>query len=245
MISRAIKVLAEILTETLSDNLGKPIEVYKTEQNQMQQDAFVITDKMITMVDFSGSMVGFLALSLDEKTAANFLDIEELPTDPEELISCRSDYQDLLQEVLNSCSGEAMEILRKQFPIITVMAPKVVYGTISFPKALYYHQKLFTNLGDFEFYIYLDSMELDINRLLNTIKEQENKLQSINRKLETSLERERAAHQEKISLFQIFHDDMAIPMKELVAILENSSLEKWNAHQNREAAIRASLMSRF
>ncbi len=127
---------------------------------------------MIALIDFVGSTVGFLAVSLDEETIARAIGVEDLP--PEDQRSAlRAQYEGLMKEVLNSVSGDCVELLQDEYYTITILPPKVIYGVVSFPKNACLTRCVSTSIGTFYFTVSTDSMELELNRLVERIKNSE------------------------------------------------------------------------
>ena len=72
-----LETLSTGYLQAINDMCGLSLSVKKFSDNEM--DTFHSPMKMITMLDFSGSIMGFFAVAVKEETAARIFDIDELP----------------------------------------------------------------------------------------------------------------------------------------------------------------------
>ena len=175
------------------------------ESEEYQQTTFSAPGRMIGMLDFTGSVVGFLAISVEEQTIANALDMGELPPE-DERDALRTEYEGFLLEVLNSVSGDCLTILSDQDHSITILTPKLIYGVVSYPKVASLTRRIATSIGTFYFTVSIDTMQLEVNRTTRRLKASEEEL--INSKLElerTALELRKALQAPSEAI--IIHDD--------------------------------------
>ena len=163
---------------------------------------------MIGMLDFTGSVVGFLAISVEEQTIANALGMGELPPE-DERDALRPEYEGFLLEVLNSVSGDCLTVLSDQEHSITILTPKLIYGVVSYPKVASLTRRIATSIGTFYFTVSIDTMQLEVNRTTRRLKVSEEEL--INSKLElerTALELRKALQAPSEAI--IIHDDGSV-----------------------------------
>lgn len=155
-------------------------------REEYQQETFSAPGRMIGILDFTGSIVGFFAVSLDEQTIANALGMGELPSE-DERGELRKEYESFLKEVLNSVSGDCLSLLQDEYSTITVLAPKVIYGSVCYPKIACLTRHVCTSIGSLYFTVSIDTMQLEVNRLTERLRGSEQEL------LISKLELERTA----------------------------------------------------
>ncbi len=145
--------------------LGLKIE--NKAQREYETSSFSPPTNMTTMLDFRGSMIGFLALSCDETYVASMLEMGELPEDKEELLEARQELSEVMSEIINTVAGKLVETMREDIPIITILTPKIYFTNgMFFPKVPSHHLEVTTNLGKVTFSVCINSMQQDILRLL-------------------------------------------------------------------------------
>jgi len=131
--------------------------------------------EMITFLDFSGSIIGFLAVAVDEQLAADILEMGELPAESDRA-GLRAAYGEFFKEVVNNAHSDCLSLLQKEYTVLSIMAPKVIYGTVSYPKVRCYVRHMQTDIGTFSFYVSIDEMKLDVNRLREHLEKSKKRL---------------------------------------------------------------------
>jgi signal transduction histidine kinase/CheY-like chemotaxis protein len=135
------------------------------------QPTFNTPGRMICLLDFTGGRAGFLAVSLEEATAARLLGAD--PGSREELVAMRPDYEGLVKEALNSVSGACVEHLQDEYETISILPPKVIYGTVSFPRVSCLARAMDTSVGKLFFTVSQDTMVLETSRLIGRLQSAE------------------------------------------------------------------------
>ena len=93
-------------------------------------------EPMAAIVDFTGTKTGNFMIAADERTLASILSLDDLPAIDEREAE-REEYQGLLTEALNVAAGECLNLLQTaEDSLVTMYAPKVVYGTLRFPQVI-------------------------------------------------------------------------------------------------------------
>lgn len=164
--SSILNLFAERFVLCTKRILGISIEIL--EKKEYETSSFSPTTNMTTMLDFRGTMLGFLALSCDESSIAKVLELNEEYENDEEMQESRTEISDVMSEIINTVAGKLVETMREEVPIITILTPKIFFSSgMFFPKIPNYHLDVKTNLGDITFTICMDSMQQDILRLLD------------------------------------------------------------------------------
>lgn len=122
---------------------------------------------MIVQLDYTGSSVGFISVCVDQA----FSDGEGDAT------------SGLLKEVLNTCSGQMLDILKPVCPVITLLSPKVIMGKVDYPAVNCLSQTLVTSAGRLYFSVAIDQRSLDIEILLKETQEMSRKLEKTRKDL--------------------------------------------------------------
>ncbi|MCH7490190.1 MAG: PAS domain S-box protein [Gemmatimonadetes bacterium] len=199
-------ILGRLATDYLDAIAGMTgVTAEPEESEEYRQTTFSSPGHMIAMLDFTGSVVGFLAVSVEEQTIANALGMGELPPE-DERDALRTEYEGFLLEVLNSVSGDCLTVLRDEDHSITILTPKLIYGVVSYPKVASLTRRIATSIGTFYFTVTIDTMQLEVNRMTRRLKASEEEL--INSKLElerTALELRKALQAPSEAI--IIHDD--------------------------------------
>jgi signal transduction histidine kinase/CheY-like chemotaxis protein len=135
------------------------------------QRAFNTPGRMICILDFTGGRAGFLAVSLEESTAARLLGAS--PIMHEELMALRPEYEGLMKEALNSVSGACVAHMQDEYESVSILPPKVIYGTVSFPRVFCLSRAMDTSIGKLFFTVSQDTMVLETSRLISRLQSAE------------------------------------------------------------------------
>jgi len=162
--------------QAINDMSGLSLAIERYSDYELE--AFCCQMKMITILDFSGSIMGFCAVSFEEQMAANILGLGTLPSESER-DELRSEYGGFFKEILNSSSGDWFTLLQKDYPVLTILSPKIIYGTVVYPRTPCYIREVETEIGTFNFYFSIDMMKLDVNRLRERLLQSEIRLKEM------------------------------------------------------------------
>jgi two-component system sensor histidine kinase/response regulator len=135
------------------------------------QRTFNTPGRMICILDFTGGRAGFLAVSLEETTAAKLLGAS--PIMHEELMALRPEYEGLMKEALNSVSGACVAHMQDEYESVSILPPKVIYGTVSFPRVFCLSRAMDTSIGKLFFTVSQDTMVLETSRLISRLQSAE------------------------------------------------------------------------
>lgn len=119
------------------------------------------TNSVLVSVLFTGTVYGEYVLSFSPQVAAKLLGrefSESAVQDPE----FRAEVADMFRELLNMSVGECVTDLGEFFSNLTITAPRICFGSISFPRIAAGRIELATSAGAIECYLYIDRMRLDI-----------------------------------------------------------------------------------
>lgn len=161
--STALELLSTDVFQTISQMSG--VTIVEGKQREAIIESFCSPFKMITLVDFSGSILGFISIAITEQLAADIMQLGELPAPEEERNAIREECAGFFKEVLNSSSGSCLDFIQAKLPPLTITAPKVIFGSVSYPRVKCHIREVETNLGPFSFYLSIDQMKLEVNRL--------------------------------------------------------------------------------
>ena len=100
--------------QAINDMSGLSLAIERYSDYQLE--AFCCQMKMITILDFSGSIMGFCAVSFEEQMSANILGLGTLPSESERN-ELRLEYGGFFKEILNSSSGDWLTLLQKDYPV--------------------------------------------------------------------------------------------------------------------------------
>lgn len=154
--------LASQFPAAVTGMTGRPLAPVPREDRRLA--TFAPGAGMIGLLDFTGARAGFLAVSLDEETAARLLGAE--PACSEESLALKPDYEGLVKEALNSVSGSCVAAIQDEHNTISISAPKVIYGTVSFPQVSCLSRSVETTAGTLWFAASQDTMMLETTRLI-------------------------------------------------------------------------------
>jgi signal transduction histidine kinase len=107
-------------------------------------------------LDYTGSSVGFLSVSSDEQTFMSLVGED----------SWGGRGKSIVKGILNSASGELLDLLKKICPVVTLLSPKLIVGEVDYPFMSYLANEVVTECGTFFFVVAIDQRTLDIDVLL-------------------------------------------------------------------------------
>ena len=127
----------------------------------------------IVQLDYTGSSVGFLALSGNLKVLESMLNTPDWSRDG----------RGLLKEILNTASGHLLGLLKQVCPVITLLSPKIILGSVDYPKVSCLSRRIKISGGELYFAVVIDQRTLDIDIVLRDAIEVKERLQLTQRDL--------------------------------------------------------------
>lgn len=117
--------------------------------------------RFLVAVQYTGMVHGEYVLSMDESTAAGVIGWEEpLDSDNRELFE--ESITDAVSECLNMVVGESIPQLQEAFGRVTLTAPRVIFGSVRYPRFSTAKGTVSLALGEVECHLCLDTMRLDL-----------------------------------------------------------------------------------
>jgi len=118
----------------------------------------ILKDKVVVSIMFTGMVYGEYILAIDEAIAAKMVDpgLKVGTQESRELIT------ETFSEILNIIVGESIVEIANVFKKLTITAPKVIFGGITYPKVKAARVALDSGDGAMECFLYVDRMKLDI-----------------------------------------------------------------------------------
>lgn len=160
-----------------------------------KKETTIETEKeLLVSVFFTGTVFGEFIIAVDESTAIELLEIDDLYDENPE--AAREEVCDAMTELLNTIVGEAIVPIQGNFPKLTLIAPRVSFGSIRYPQVNSMKSVLTTDAGEIECHLFVDMMRLSVadsyHDVMNSLKEANNMLEQAN----ASLLEEIAVHRE-------------------------------------------------
>ena len=202
--------------QAINDMSGLSLAIKRYSDYQLE--AFCCQMKMITILDFSGSIMGFCAVSFEEQMAANILGLGTLPSESERN-ELRLEYGGFFKEILNSSSGDWLTLLQKDYPVLTILSPKIIYGSVVYPRTTCYIREVETEIGTFNFYFSVDMMKLDVNRLRERLTQSEIRLKRMLQKVRQAKDAE-AANKAKSEFLANMSHEIRTPLNAIIGMTE-------------------------
>lgn len=136
-----------------------------------------IHKEIVVQIHYSGSISGCYLMSLDYSTAKFLLEkLLGADVNRELLFS-------LLKEFLNVSVGEAFNVLLKEFPNLTFLAPAVFHSPIDLPEMTSQHAVLTCKDHYIDLYFCMDRMALQVNADLKKVISDKEQLEQLTKKL--------------------------------------------------------------
>jgi diguanylate cyclase (GGDEF)-like protein len=123
------------------------------------ESGFSPQDAMICTVDFCGVHAGFFALSCDPLAIRKHVTGEQLKSwDPADIT------EDMCRELLSMAAATVLPILGGKGAAISIFAPRVIYGTVSFPVVPCLRTQVEIGGIRIAFYLTVDEMRTEVSR---------------------------------------------------------------------------------
>ncbi|MCH7868131.1 MAG: response regulator [Myxococcales bacterium] len=160
------KALLVQLVQCISGMTGVDMGAVGTISSDVEQK---FTEPLATIIDFTGTKTGNLMVSTDEKTLASILSMDDLPAIHERKAE-RAEYEGLFAEAMNTAAGECLSLLQVgENSLVTMYAPKILYGTLRFPNVVLKTFALETHFGIFHATVSVDAMQPEFLRLTDEL----------------------------------------------------------------------------
>ena len=142
------------------------------ESSEFTTPSFCPEGNTIAYIDFVGSITGVVAIAADSKVFAQCFDI---PCEGD----IRNAIESPLKEVMNTVAGKCLSLMTKQYLAITMLTPRIISGSVSYPKIKCFCKTVATDYGDISFYYSVDTMKLEMVRALEKLEATESKTQEV------------------------------------------------------------------
>ena len=159
--------------KSLESIFGQDIQIFSEEKSFTKR--FDRKGELISLIDFSGSVIGYFAIGCNEKTALTLLQSKGEKLSNHET----QDFGEMLNEVINTIGGNLLPNLKKTYPLVTLTSPRWHVGSLQYPPNPCLQISLKTNFGEFFLCYGTDSMGLDVIDLLDTVQAQQSELKEI------------------------------------------------------------------
>lgn len=157
------------------------------DERVLEHNEFSVRADMITMIDFSGEVSGFAAVSVDATQLRRLLGDQEAKSTAEMA-------EDMMQELVNQSAQRALSIVRTDDGVISCCAPRTIYGRISIPDIPCVTRSYRDSKLGLSFCVALDRMESALMRMHRRVLDQEKALrEEVSRRRVAEQELERLA----------------------------------------------------
>lgn len=121
----------------------------------------ILSDKSVyASIMFTGTVYGEYILALDSKLASQM--VHSLKGDCAITSVTEKDISEGLSEFLNIMVGQSILSLTKRFEKLTIISPRIIFGTTRYPRVTTGSVVLSSDVGEIECILYIDQMKLDI-----------------------------------------------------------------------------------
>jgi len=83
-------------------------------------------------------------------------------------------FDDIMKEIINTCSGKLLPSLRGESAILSLRSPGVIHGRVNLPKAPYTILEKTTVVGKLNFIIIVDAAKQDLERMYRKLRNLDN-----------------------------------------------------------------------
>lgn len=137
------------------------------------KERFSPSGNSIVQIDYIGSIVGLVAISANDDVFGRCFDMPSREESGKDLVDYHQELTGALKECMNTVAGKCLPILAQQHSCITMLAPKVLFGNLSYPKTPCIERKLTTDIGDLYFYFLIDNMKLETTKVIDKLESSE------------------------------------------------------------------------
>lgn len=121
-------------------------------------------------IDYIGSVIGLVAMSASHDVFGACFEIPEIESFGMDEDLYINELSGPLKECMNTVAGKCLPILAGHISCVSMLAPKVLYGNVIYPKTPCLEKKIKTSLGDVYFYFLIDRMKLDTAKAIERLE---------------------------------------------------------------------------
>lgn len=147
------------------------VEVEVLEDKVEVKERFNPSGNSVVQIDYIGSIVGLVAISASDSVFGRCFDMPSPTEKPDmDILDFHQELTGALKECMNTVAGKCLSLLAKKHSCITMLAPKVLFGNLSYPKTPCMERKLVTNIGEISFYFLVDNMKLETSKVIDKLE---------------------------------------------------------------------------
>ncbi|MFN7729286.1 MAG: ATP-binding protein [Bdellovibrio sp.] len=182
-LKKSCSVYSDSIRQTMQNLFAIELEV---NQEVEKTTRFEDTEDIYFSVFFTGQVYGELLIGINRITALHMLDIPVTPGEEGKNYWENRDFvMESFKEIINIASGQALKNLKEVYPQVTITPPRATEGRLSLANFEFSKVKFEHKTGNFNCYMYIDKMQLDIATALEagkkTIVEQTQQKEELNR----------------------------------------------------------------
>jgi len=164
-----LKTLVREFSRCLGDLFELEFEM--TEGAFTETDSYTQLGDVVVTIDFIGNATGLISISGSQ---ASFLNIIEESNDIE-THKVMGIIESPFKELLNTMSGKCLRLMREIDPTMTMSAPRLMIGQISYPKIACSSVDLKTDYGEFRLTYFVNKLRIEVAELIHNFKLEDEK----------------------------------------------------------------------
>lgn len=172
-----IRSVSDGFFSVISDMFELDLKIISSKMTLIER--FKPKGEAIVHIDYIGSVVGLVAISASPEVFGHCFELKSLEDSG---LSSEDYFNELagpLKECMNTVAGKCLPILAGHISCVSMLAPKVLYGNISYPKTPCLEKTVTTDVGDFSFYFLIDRMKLDTAKAIARLESTERSSKSV------------------------------------------------------------------
>lgn len=165
---KVIQSVSDGFFSMLTDVFDVDVEISPEELKLVER--FSPHGDTVVHIDYVGSVVGLVAISASREVFGACFDIGSFENSGMDEETYANELAGPLKECMNTVAGKCLPILAGQISCVSMLAPKVLFGYVLYPKTPCLEKKVVTNFGDLHFHFYIDRMKLDTAKAIERLE---------------------------------------------------------------------------